>query len=136
MGNALAAPALRPGTVFLAWRAPRSLGVGFAIGRAHPTRGWTPIALGLEYPFWLEGRPRWRPVLPLLRRYERLRLWCAPALLRIPGVSAVVVGELTRLEVALEALHPPRREPQAPAGPEAGRAASHRMETADARARC
>jgi excisionase family DNA binding protein len=107
VGNALAAPAPRPGMVFLAWRAPRSLGVTFAIGRAHPTRGWTPIALGLEYPFWLEGRTRWRPVLLLLRRYERLRLWCASALLRIPGVSAVVLDELTRLETALGDLHPP-----------------------------
>src|SRR5262249_59274316 len=115
--------------------APRSLGVTFAIGRTHPTRGWTPIALGLEYPFWLEGRPRWRPVLPLLRRYERLRLWCATALLRIPGVSAVVLGELARLEAALEALHPPATGAEAPPGPAAGRAAAHRMETADARAR-
>ena len=104
VGNALAAPALRPGVVFLAWRAPRSLSVTFAIGRAHPTRGWAPIAVGLDYPFWLEGRPRWRLVRPLLRRYEQLRLWCVPALLRLPGVRSVVLDELTRLDAALEAL--------------------------------
>jgi hypothetical protein len=104
VGNALAAPVLRPGVVFLAWRAPRSLSVIFAIGRAHPTRGWAPIAVGLDYPFWLEGRPRWRLVRPLLRRYEQLRLWCVPALLRLPGVRSVVLDELTRLEAALEAV--------------------------------
>jgi hypothetical protein len=112
VGNALAAPVLHPGMVFLAWRAPRSLSVAFAIGRAHPTRGWTPIAVGLEYPFWLEGRPRWRLVQPLPRRYEQLRLWCAPALLRQPGVRVVVLDELTRLETVLGALRsrgtPPR----------------------------
>jgi hypothetical protein len=104
VGNALTAPTLRPGVVFLTWRAPRSLSVTFAIGRAHPTRGWTPIAVGLEYPFWLEGRPRWRAVYPLLRRYEQLRLWCAPALLRLPGVRAAVLSELSRLETALGTL--------------------------------
>jgi excisionase family DNA binding protein len=122
VGNTLAAPAPRPGTVLLAWRAPRSLRVVFAIGRTHPTRGWAPIALGLEYPFWLEGRARWQPVLPLLRRYERLRIWGTAPLLRIPGVRAVLLGELGTLEAALEALCPSEGPPdptEAP-GPEAG----------------
>ena len=125
VGNTLAAPAPRPGTVLLAWRAPRSLSVVFAIGRTHPTRGWAPIALGLEYPFWLEGRARWQPVLPLLRRYERLRVWGMAPLLRIPGVRAMLLGELDTLEAALEALCP-REAPPDPTetpGPEAGETA-------------
>jgi hypothetical protein len=117
VGNALAAPALRPGVVFLAWRAPRSLSVTFAIGRAHPTRGWTPITVGLEYPFWLDGRPRWRLVRPLLRRYEQLRLWCAPALLHLPGVRAVVLDALTQLEAALAALRSAAQDAATAAGP-------------------
>jgi excisionase family DNA binding protein len=137
VGNAVVAPTPRPGTVFLAWRAPRSLGVGFAIGRVHPTRGWAPIAVGLEYPFWLEGRPHWRPVLPLLRRYEQLRLWCAPALLRVPGVSAVVLGELTVLEAALAAVSLPQTRPDTTAAPEpeARDALSHEGDTSDEQAR-
>ena len=122
VGNTLAAPAPRPGTVLLAWRAPRSLNVVFAIGRTRPTRGWAPITLGLEYPFWLEGRARWQPVLPLLRRYERLRVWGMAPLLRIPGVRAMLLGELDTLEAALEALCP-REAPPDPTktpGPEAG----------------
>jgi hypothetical protein len=103
----------------------------------HPTRGWAPIALGLEYPFWLEGRRRWRPVLPLLRRYEQLRLWCASALLRIPGVSAVILGELTRLEVELLALHPPKLHTAVTtvSAPDAGRVASHEGDTREERTR-
>jgi excisionase family DNA binding protein len=124
VGNTMAATAPQPGTVFLAWRAPRSLSVVFAIGRTHPTWGWAPIALGLEYPFWLEGRARWQPVLPLLRRYERLRVWGTAPLLQIPGVQAVLLGELGTLEAALEGLCPRETPPdptEAP-GPETGEA--------------
>lgn len=74
------------------------------MGRENPTTGWSPYALGVEVPFWLAERPRWRQVMPLLRRYEQVRGWCAPQLLRIPGVSDVVLRELHRLEVALDIL--------------------------------
>jgi excisionase family DNA binding protein len=107
VGNQVAGTAMQRGAVFLTWRRPGSLQVTLAIGRTHPTRGWTPQALGTELPFWLQERPRWRPVLPLLRRYERLRLWSHPRLLRIPTVGAVVQNELTQLEAALaERRHP------------------------------
>jgi hypothetical protein len=90
--------------VFLTWRTPRSLQVTLAIGRMRLTKTWAPHALGTVLPFWVQERPRWRQVLPLLRRYERLRLWCHPRLLRIPAMMAVVQDELTQMEAALEAL--------------------------------
>jgi hypothetical protein len=133
VGNQVAQAQRRRGAVFLTWRRRGKLQVTLAIGREHPTRGWAPHALGLEYPFWLADRARWRPVLPLLRRYEQLRLWCAPALLRIPGVSAVVVRALTRLEAALVALHPPETYPasvEAPV-PTAGDAAAPGVDTVE-----
>jgi excisionase family DNA binding protein len=102
VGNQVAGTAMHRGAVFLAWRRPGSLQVTLAIGRTHPTRGWAPHALGTELPFWLTERRPWRPLMPLLRRYERLRLWCHSRLLRIPEVRAVVQDELTRLEAALE----------------------------------
>lgn len=111
----MAASVPRPGAVFLTWRAPRSLRVTFAIGRTSPLQGWAPYAVGVELPFWLTERAAWRPVLPLLRHYDQLRTWCAPRLLRVPGVRAVVLAELVRLEAALgllEATQAPR--PQDP----------------------
>jgi hypothetical protein len=89
------------GQLFLTWRTPHALRVTLAIGRESPTRGWSPHALGVELPFWLAERARWRTVLPLLRQYEQIRIWCAPRLLRIPGVSEVVLTELCRVEAAL-----------------------------------
>jgi hypothetical protein len=83
---------------------PHGLRVTFAIGRRSPTQGWAPSALGVELPFWLAARTQWRRVLPLLRQYERLRHWCAPALLRVPGTDAMVLAERARLEATREAL--------------------------------
>jgi hypothetical protein len=37
----------------------------------------------------------------LLRRYERLRMWCHSRLLRIPEVRAVLKDELTQLNTTL-----------------------------------
>ncbi len=50
------------------------------------------------------GRAWWRRVLPLLRDDERLRHWCTPQLLRVPGTDAVVLAELAQLWATLEAL--------------------------------
>ncbi|MGE3540216.1 MAG: helix-turn-helix domain-containing protein [Candidatus Tectimicrobiota bacterium] len=104
VGNALAAPAPRPGAVLLTWRRPRSLQVILAIGRLSPLHSWTPYAVGIDFPFWLAERAAWRPVLPLLRRYERLRLWCAPRLLRVPGVPVVIEAELASVDAMLDDL--------------------------------
>ena len=49
-------------------------------------------------------RAWWRRVLPLLRDDERLRHWCTPQLLRVPGTDAVVLAELAQLWATLEAL--------------------------------
>jgi excisionase family DNA binding protein len=106
VGNQVAGTTMQRGAVFLAWRRPGSLQVTLAIGRAHPTRGWAPHVLGTALPFWLTERQQWQPILPLLRRYEQLRLWCAPRLLRIPGVADVIQTELTRLATAVETLAP------------------------------
>jgi excisionase family DNA binding protein len=92
------------GHLFLTWRTPHALRVTLAIGRESPTRGWSPHALGVELPFWLAERARWRTVLPLLRQYEQIRIWCAPQLLRIAGVSEVVLAALCRVEAALRVL--------------------------------
>ena len=92
------------GQLFLAWRAPHALRVTLAIGRESPTRGWSPYALGVELPFWLAERTHWRKVMPLLRQYEQIRSWCAPQLLRIPGVSEAVLTELCRVEAALRVM--------------------------------
>jgi excisionase family DNA binding protein len=104
VGNRVAQGRRRRGALFLTWRAPQSLRVTIAMGRESPSTGWSPYALGVEVPFWLAERPRWRQVMPLLRRYERVRGWCAPQLLRIPGVSDVVLTELLRLEAAVATL--------------------------------
>jgi excisionase family DNA binding protein len=117
VGNQVAGATPRRGSVFLAWRRPRGLQITLAIGRTHPTRGWTPHTLGVELPFWMRERPRWRPVLPLLRQYERLRMWCHPRLLRIPEVGAVVQDELTRLDTILGSLA--QEAPVPPLGREA-----------------
>ena len=106
VGNQTAGTHPRRGQVFLTWRTPRSLQVTLAIGRTRLPQAWAPHALGTALPFWVQERPRWRRVLPLLRRYERLRLWCHPRLLRIPEAMAVVQDELAQLEAALEVLAP------------------------------
>jgi excisionase family DNA binding protein len=120
IGNQTTGTHPRRGQVFLTWRTSRSLQVTLAIGRTRLTQEWAPHALGTTLPFWVQERPRWRRVLPLLRRYECLRLWCHPRLLRIPDVVGVVQDELGQLEAALgalaqEALLPPSR--QARGGP-------------------
>jgi hypothetical protein len=79
------------------------LPITFAMGRASPTRQWAPHALGIELPFWLQERQRWQHVRPLLRRYEQLRLWCHPSLVRIPQVQEVLEAELHQLQAAVEA---------------------------------
>ncbi len=104
LGNQAAGARRRRGQVFLTWRRARSLHLVFAIGRRHPLQGWAPHALGTDLPFWLKERARWQTVLPLLRRYERLRQWCHARLLRVPGVDAVITQELEQLEAALEGL--------------------------------
>jgi hypothetical protein len=104
VGNQTAGTQPRQGQMFLTWRNPRSLQVTLALGRARLPQAWAPHALGTALPFWVRERPRWHRVLPLLRRYERLRLWCHPRLLRIPAVMAVVQDELAQLEDALEVL--------------------------------
>jgi hypothetical protein len=106
IGNQTAGTHPQRGQVFLTWRTPRSLQVTLAIGRARLPQAWAPHALGTTLPFWVQERPRWRRVLPLLRRYERLRLWCHPRLLRIPEAMAIVQDELAQLEAALEVLAP------------------------------
>ena len=112
VGNHVAGAQRQRGQVFLTWRRPRSLQIIFALGRQHPTHGWTPQALGTDLPFWFREQARWRRVLPLLRRYEQVRSWCHPRLLRIPGVGEVVRAELTRLEKSLLLLVPPKTQGQ------------------------
>jgi hypothetical protein len=80
------------------------LQVTFAVGRLSPLHGWAPYTLGTTLPFWLEERLQWRQITPLLKRYERLRAWCAPRLLRLPGVGALVCEEIAQLEAAVVAL--------------------------------
>jgi hypothetical protein len=101
VGNQVAGAQRQRGQVFLTWRRPRSLQIIFALGRQHPTHGWTPQALGTDLPFWFREQARWRRVLPLLRRYEQVRSWCHPRLLRIPGVGEVVRTALAHLEATL-----------------------------------
>ena len=115
VGNHMAQARKGRGQLFLTWRTPHALRITLAIGRESPTRGWSPHALGVELPFWLAERTHWRQIMPLLRRYEQLRLWCAPRLLRITGVSDAVLAELSSLEVALQAMAEtiPAQEPQA-----------------------
>jgi hypothetical protein len=103
VGNAGAGARRARGEVFVTWRRPGRLQLTFAIGRASPTQRWAPRALGLEVPFWLTERQRWRPVQRLLRRYEQLRLWCHPRLLGIPQVLEVMEAELGQLQAAVEA---------------------------------
>lgn len=114
VGNHVAQARKGRGQLFLTWRTPHALRITLAIGRESSTRGWSPHALGVELPFWLAERTHWRQVMPLLRRYEQLRLWCAPRLLRIAGVSDEVLAELSRLEVALQAMAEamPTQEPK------------------------
>jgi excisionase family DNA binding protein len=102
VGNAMAEAHRAPGEVFLTWRRPERLQITFAIGRISPTRGWVPHALGLELPFWLKERQRWRQAQHLLRRYEQLRLWCHPQLLRLSQVQEVVEAEIHRVHSAVE----------------------------------
>jgi excisionase family DNA binding protein len=104
VGNRVAQAIPRAGALFLTWRTPRSLRVTLAIGRVSPTQRWAPHALGVELPFWLDERARWRQVPPLLRRYDTLRACCRPWLLRLPGVGAAVLAELAMLEAAVVAL--------------------------------
>lgn len=104
VGNAVAGGRRQRGQVFLTWRRARSLHVVFAIGRHRPPHHWAPQALGTELPFWLRERVRWHAVVPLLRRYERLRQWCHARLLCCPGVATVLMAELEQLDVAVEHL--------------------------------
>jgi hypothetical protein len=104
VGNRVAQAIPRAGVLFLTWRAPRSLRVTLAIGRVSQTQRWAPHALGVELPFWLDERAHWHRVLPLLRRYDTLRACCRPWLLRLPGVGAAILEELTLLEAAVIAL--------------------------------
>lgn len=102
-GNTAAGARPKRGEVFLTWRRPGGLQITFAIGRAGPSQGWAPHALGMELPFWLKERQRWQRVRPLLRRYEQLRHWCDPRLVHLPQVQEIVEAELHRLHVAVEA---------------------------------
>jgi hypothetical protein len=104
VGNQMAGAQRQRGQVFLTWRRPQSLQIIVAIGRQSPTHGWTPRPLGTEMPFWFREQAQWRRVLPLLRRYEQVRSWCHPRLLRIPGVGEVVLQEIAWLETALTVL--------------------------------
>jgi excisionase family DNA binding protein len=104
VGNQVAQARRDRGKLFLTWRSAHSLRVTLAMGRTSPTKGWSPQAVGLDIPFWLEERPRWQQVMPFLRRYEHIRTWCAPQLLRIPGVGETVLMELQQLAVALRTL--------------------------------
>lgn len=103
VGNTVAGARRARGEVFLSWRRPGRLAITFAIGRTTPTRGWAPHALGTDLPFWLTERQPWRPVQRLLQRYEQLRCWCHPRLLRLPQVLEVLEAELDRLQAAVEA---------------------------------
>jgi len=103
VGNAAVGAHRARGEVFLTWRRPGHLQITFAMGRASPTQRWVPRALGIDLPFWLKERQRWRQVQRLLRQYEQLRLWCHPRLLRIPQILDVLEAELCRLHAAVEA---------------------------------
>jgi excisionase family DNA binding protein len=114
VGNRTAGTERRRGALFLTWRTPQGLQITFALGRHSPTKGWAPHALGTELPFWLQERSRWHRVMPPLRWYERLRGWCHPRLLRVPGVGDVVLAEIVRLESALRALESPEVHAEEP----------------------
>jgi excisionase family DNA binding protein len=101
-GNAMAGVQQKRGEVFLTWRRPGSLQIVFAMGRVSPIQQWAPYALGTGLPFWLKERRRWRRVRPLVRRYERIRHWCHPRLLRHPQVHEVVEAEIAQLHAAIE----------------------------------
>ena len=103
-GNVVAGAQRRPGKLFLTWQSQRGLQVTFAIGRLSPLHGWAPHALGTMLPFWIEERAQWQRVMPLLKYYERIRMWCVPRFLRIAGVSALVLEEITQLETAIATL--------------------------------
>jgi excisionase family DNA binding protein len=115
VGNHMAQARKGRGQLFLTRRTPHALRITLAIGRQSLTKGWSPYVLGVELPFWLAERTHWRQVMPLLRRYEQIRSWCAPRLLRIAGVGEAVLAELRRLETALQAMAEtmPAQEPQA-----------------------
>jgi hypothetical protein len=57
----------------------------------------------MDLPFWLTERHQWRRVRPLVWRYEQLRSWCHPRLMRLPQVREVVETELSRLQAAVDA---------------------------------
>lgn len=103
IGNTAAGAQHKRGEVFLTWRRPGGLQITFAIGRESPSQGWAPHALGMDLPFWLKERQRWRRVRLLLRRYERLRNWCDPQLLHLPQIQEIVEAEFHRLHTAIEA---------------------------------
>ena len=103
VGNRITGAQRRPGKLFLTWQSQRGLQVTLAIGRVSPLHGWAPQALG-ALPFWMQERDRWRPVMPLVKRYETLRAWCAPQLLRIAGVGEVVLAGIAQLERAILAM--------------------------------
>jgi hypothetical protein len=90
-GNAYAQARPARGAIFLTWRRPNSLAVTFAMGRVTPTQQWAPYALGIDLPFWRTDRARWAPVIPVVRRYDRVRGWCVPRLVRLAGVAAASV---------------------------------------------
>jgi hypothetical protein len=106
VANAAAGVQQQRGAVFVTWRRPGGLQLTFAIGRTSPIQGWAPHAVGLALPFWLRERQRWHGVSPLLRRYERLRHWCHPRLLRLPAVQELVEAELRQLSAAMESFAP------------------------------